>query len=51
MSIGKISVARDGVVVDIKSDSDRGGRYYSYRNLANYITIYHEDGTLQSICI
>jgi len=40
-----ICATRDGVVTDVRIDSNKGGRYYKYRYMANYITIYHEDGT------
>lgn len=46
MSTGSsVCAARDGVVTDVKSDSNKGGRYYKYRYMANYITVLHEDGT------
>lgn len=41
-----IHAARDGVVVGIKDDSDRGGPDKKYEWDANYILIRHSDGTL-----
>jgi murein DD-endopeptidase MepM/ murein hydrolase activator NlpD len=46
MEIGTpICSARDGVVVAVKDDSSIGGRYYRYRYYANYVIVYHDDGT------
>ena len=41
-----IHAARDGVVVKIKDDSDKGGPDRKYENAANYILIRHADGTI-----
>jgi murein DD-endopeptidase MepM/ murein hydrolase activator NlpD len=41
-----IHAARDGIVVKVKDDSDRGGPYREYEAAANYILIKHSDGTL-----
>lgn len=47
MPIGTpVCAARDGVIVDIKQDSTKGGRSYKYISMANYITVYHSDGTV-----
>ncbi len=40
-----VCAARDGIVVDVKQDSGFGGRRFRYMNMANYITVYHNDGT------
>lgn len=46
MNIGTpVCAARDGVVVDVKEDSSWGGLRYRYAKLANYITVYHKDGS------
>lgn len=41
-----ICAAREGIVALAKSDSDKGGSDRKYIEDANFITIYHEDGTL-----
>jgi murein DD-endopeptidase MepM/ murein hydrolase activator NlpD len=41
-----IHAARDGLVVKIKHDSDRGGADRKYEGDANYILIRHDDGTV-----
>ncbi len=49
MDIGtNIAAARDGLVVDIKEDSNIGGASQSYAQYGNYVTIYHSDGTFAS---
>lgn len=46
MSIGSyIYAAREGIVVDVKDDSNKYGLSKYYRKFANYVTIYHSDGT------
>ncbi|HOV37240.1 MAG TPA: M23 family metallopeptidase [Spirochaetales bacterium] len=40
-----VTAARDGLVVDVKTDSNRGGPSTAYARDANYILILHEDGT------
>jgi murein DD-endopeptidase MepM/ murein hydrolase activator NlpD len=46
MDIGTpIAAARDGIVVETKSDSIFGGPEDSYIDYANYVLIYHSDGT------
>ena len=40
-----VTAARDGTVVEVKVDSNRGGPSTAYAQDANYILIYHEDGT------
>lgn len=41
----QIVAARDGVVVDVRDDSNVQGDDISYNNDANYIVIWHDDGT------
>ena len=41
----RICAARDGVVVRIKEDGDRGGLRRKYRPYGNYIVIQHEDSS------
>jgi murein DD-endopeptidase MepM/ murein hydrolase activator NlpD len=38
--------ARDGIVIAIKSDSSVGGPYSMYADQANFVSIYHADGTI-----
>ena len=40
-----VCAARDGVVVRVKEDGDRGGWSSKYRQYGNYIVIEHADGT------
>lgn len=40
-----VHAARDGVVVDVKESSDRGGWEDHYADDANYIVVLHDDGT------
>jgi murein DD-endopeptidase MepM/ murein hydrolase activator NlpD len=40
-----VTAARDGTVIDVKADSNRGGPSTAYAQDANYILILHEDGT------
>tara|TARA_B100000809_G_C15114368_1_gene521823 strand:- start:1123 stop:1974 length:852 start_codon:yes stop_codon:yes gene_type:complete len=47
MDVGTpICAARDGVVLDVKEDSDKRGKTYRSQEHGNYIVIYHEDGTM-----
>jgi murein DD-endopeptidase MepM/ murein hydrolase activator NlpD len=41
-----IHAARDGVVVKIKDDSDKGGPDRKFENAANYVLIRHSDGSI-----
>jgi hypothetical protein len=41
----KITAARDGVVVRLKEDSNKGGLNKKYRQSANLVVIQHNDGT------
>jgi murein DD-endopeptidase MepM/ murein hydrolase activator NlpD len=40
-----VCAARDGVVVRVKEDGDRGGWSAKFRQYGNYIVIQHADGT------
>jgi murein DD-endopeptidase MepM/ murein hydrolase activator NlpD len=40
-----ICAARDGVVAELKDDSDMGGSSPAFARLGNYIDVLHEDGT------
>lgn len=40
-----VYAARDGIVIFVKDDSNRGGPDPAYRPDGNYISILHEDGT------
>ncbi|CAL2083176.1 Peptidase_M23 domain-containing protein [Tenacibaculum sp. 190524A05c] len=45
MNVGQtICAMRDGVVVGLKKDSNKGGRSKKFKNDGNYILLYHEDG-------
>jgi len=49
MKVGtKICAARPGTVIAIKEDSDKGCKTSECRADANYVLIYHEDGTFAS---
>lgn len=41
-----VHAARDGVVVKIKDDSDKGGPDRKFENAANYILVRHADGSI-----
>lgn len=41
-----VCAAREGVVIKVKEDSNKGGAHKSFADDCNFITIYHEDGTL-----
>lgn len=41
-----ICASREGIVVDIKEDSNLGGNSKNYENHANYVLIEHKDGTI-----
>ena len=47
MEIGTpICAARDGIVIFVKDDSNKHGKTIQFQEYGNYITIYHEDGTM-----
>ncbi len=41
-----IYASRDGLVYELKEDSNKGGNSITYEKYGNYINIYHDDGTL-----
>lgn len=45
-----VCAARDGIVVRVKDDSDRGGPSMDFDRFNNYVLIRHEDGTLGHYC-
>ncbi len=46
MNVGQpVCAMRDGVVINIKEDSNEGGKNKKYYDKANYILLYHKDGT------
>jgi murein DD-endopeptidase MepM/ murein hydrolase activator NlpD len=47
MEVGTpICAARDGIVLEVKEDSDKRGKTYKFQEHGNYIVIYHNDGTM-----
>ncbi len=44
----KICASRDGIVVKIKEDSNKGGKNKSYQEFGNYVLILHNDGSFSS---
>ena len=49
MEIGsKVCAARDGVIIAVKEDSDKGCKNAKCQSMANYVLVYHEDGTFAS---
>jgi murein DD-endopeptidase MepM/ murein hydrolase activator NlpD len=45
-----VCAARDGVVVKLKKDSNKGGPNMSYDKYNNYVLVRHADGTLGHYC-
>jgi murein DD-endopeptidase MepM/ murein hydrolase activator NlpD len=46
MNVGQpIHGMREGVVINVKEDSNEGGKDKKYYDKANYILVYHKDGT------
>jgi murein DD-endopeptidase MepM/ murein hydrolase activator NlpD len=41
-----VCAARDGIVVDLKESSKTGGSDEKYRNMSNFVSIAHDDGTI-----
>jgi len=41
-----VCAARDGIVVDLKESSKTGGSDEKYRNMSNFVSIAHADGTI-----
>lgn len=49
MDVGTpVHAARDGVVIDVKEDSNRRGKSQAFAKYGNYISILHSDGTFAS---
>ncbi len=49
MDVGTpIYAAREGVVIEVKEDSNRGGPSKAFAKYGNFISIYHKDGTFAS---
>ncbi|MDG1475559.1 MAG: M23 family metallopeptidase [Vicingaceae bacterium] len=47
MDVGTpICAARDGIILEVKEDSDKRGKTYRYEEYGNFIVIYHSDGTM-----
>lgn len=44
----KVCASREGIVVAVKEDSDTGCKTSKCKSLANYVLIYHDDGTFAS---
>lgn len=45
MNVGQtVCAIKDGIVISIKQDSNKGGRSKKYFNDGNYIMLYHNDG-------
>jgi hypothetical protein len=41
-----VYASRDGLVYEVKEDSNKGGNNLSFEKYGNYINVYHEDGTI-----
>ena len=41
-----ICAAREGVVIFVKDNSNKHGKTIQFQDYGNYVTIYHEDGTM-----
>ena len=41
-----VCAARSGIVIFVKDDSNKHGKTSQFQEYGNYITIYHEDGTM-----
>jgi murein DD-endopeptidase MepM/ murein hydrolase activator NlpD len=41
-----VCAARDGIVIDVKEDSNKHGKSTKFIEYGNYVTIYHKDGTM-----
>lgn len=44
----KVCASRPGIVISVKEDSDEGCKTSKCKALANYVLIYHDDGTFAS---
>ncbi len=45
-----VHAAREGVVVSVKDDSEKGGAHRKYEDCANMVIIQHADGTMAHYC-
>ena len=45
-----VHAAREGVVVLVKDDSEKGGSHRKFEDCANMVTIQHSDGTMAHYC-
>jgi len=45
-----VFAAREGVVVAVKDDSEKGGAHRKFEDCANMVTIQHADGTMAHYC-
>jgi murein DD-endopeptidase MepM/ murein hydrolase activator NlpD len=45
-----IVAAREGTVVAVKDDSNKGGASRKYEDMANMVTVQHSDGTMAHYC-
>jgi murein DD-endopeptidase MepM/ murein hydrolase activator NlpD len=45
-----VYAARDGVVVGVRDDSEKGGAHRKYEDCANMVTVQHSDGTMAHYC-
>ena len=45
-----VHAAREGVVISVKDDSDKGGSHRKFEDCANMVTVQHPDGTMAHYC-
>jgi murein DD-endopeptidase MepM/ murein hydrolase activator NlpD len=45
-----VHAAREGVVVSVKDDSEKGGSHRKFEDCANMVTVQHTDGTMAHYC-
>lgn len=45
-----VHAAREGVVVSVKDDSEKGGSHRKFEDCANMVTVQHADGTMAHYC-
>jgi hypothetical protein len=45
-----VHAAREGLVVSVKDDSEKGGSHRKFEDCANMVTIQHADGTMAHYC-
>jgi murein DD-endopeptidase MepM/ murein hydrolase activator NlpD len=41
-----VCAAREGIVIEVKDNSNKHGKTMQFQDYGNFITIYHEDGTM-----